>query len=412
MRCVEFTPEETGVLYAISSGLLEAQDPRVFASLAELMGEELRLAGCSIWRLEQGAPGPERVGFYQRQGEVILDYLPNLDYQVAHRVTESGEMLVENNIGKVAGFSAGLLCPGLIGLPLMIGDKPGGALCLWIEQSSGAVSVSLYTAREIARLLANGLRRLGEGQSAHAFKTGNENRDDEYNLRTAVYRSEQVVTGISLGLRSMEVNDRGGDFYDITVTGDNNLAIVLGTIMGKSALYLPWKHGARLVMKMLAGKNVTPARSCTEMNGLLYDELHSAGMLMGLLYACYNPLTGNLSFCNAGYNFPVIVRGKPVKEAFGGPSQPLIGLTEAAAYTEKSVLLKTGDIAVFYSNGLTELMNSEGTTYPRERIAQALRKYHYYNAPSLLDCLVLDIHQFLGGRRILGHVTVAVMKVE
>lgn len=412
MRHVEFTPEETGVLYAVSAGLLEAQDFKVFAGLAELMGEELHLAGCSIWYLGEGAPGPERVGFYQRQGEVILDYLPNLDYQVAHRVTESGELLVENNIGEVPGFTAGLLCPGLIALPLLIDNKPGGALCFWIEQSSGAESVSLYMAREMARLLANGLYRWGKNLPVPEINTGNDKPGHEYNLQTAVYRSEQVVPGVSLGLRSMEVNARGGDFYEIIVTREKGLAVILGTIMGRSMSFLPWKHGARLVMKMLAGKNVAPARSCTEMNSLLYEELHSAGMLMGLLYAAYNPLTGNLSYCNAGYNLPVILREKPAKDAPGGLSQPLLGLAEAAVYAEKSVRLKTGDIAVFYSNGLAEMINNEGAAYPRERIAQTLQKYHYYNAPSLLDCLMLDIHQFLGGRRILEHVTLAVMKVE
>lgn len=397
-------------MYAISSGLLEADDLKVFTSVAELIGEELNLACCSIWRREPGTPGPERLGYYERLGEVILDYLTNLDYQVASRVTESGEMLVENNIGNTAGFKAGLLCPALIALPLMIGDISGGALCLWVEQATGADAVSISMAREMARLLADGLRLRQNSQPLQAADAGDETAEKEYNLRTAAIRRGQVVPGISLDLRSLLTGGRGGDFYDFNITGDNNLVIGLGTLLGKGNT-LPWQQGARLLMKLLARVNAVPAKACSVLSEILYDELHDAGLMMSLLYAGYNPKKGSLSYCNAGCSPPVIFREK-TGDYPGGTSQPLIGLKKAPAYEEKSLRLGSGDIAVFYSNGTAEMMNSEGMTYPRERISQTLQKYHYYNAPSLLDCLALDIHQFLGGRRLLEHVSLAVLKVE
>lgn len=413
MRHVKFSPEETGILYAISSGLLEGDEPKVFSSLAELIGEELNLAGCSIWRQQPGAPGPERLGYYERQGEVILDYLPNLDYQVAHRVTESGEMLVDNNIGTSAGFKAGILCPGLMALPLIMDDKPGGALCLWVEESSKGDTVSLNMAREMAQLLAGGLRLRRNSRHGRQNEAGSaENMEKEYNLPGTAYRRGQVMPGMSLDIRSVEINDRSGDFYDFTTGGDNNLAVMLGTMLGKGDAVLPWRHGVRLLLKLLARRNTAPARACAELGEMLYDELHSTGFLMSLLYARYNPLNGSFSYCNAGCNPPVIFCGKPEKDTSAGSSQPLIGLTEYPAYAEKSLYLKSGDIAVLYSNGAAEIMNNEGAVYSRARIFETIRKYHYYNASSLLDCLMLDIHRFLGGRQLLEHVTLAVIKAE
>lgn len=403
-------PEEAGILYSVSCSLLAADDLKVFASLTELLGEGLNLAGCSIWRREQGAPGPERLGFYQHHDGVILDYLPNLDYQVAHRVTQSGEMLIENNIGQRAGFKAGPLCPGLIALPLEIDGKAAGALCLWVAQNPGAATVSLNLARETARLLACGLRRYENCRPENDDKTGAENEDS--NLQNGITRPRPVIPGITFDIRTLEKNARGGDFFDTVLTKDNNLVLIMGTMMGPGNSVLPWKHGVGLVLKMLALKKVEPGRACTELNGLLYDDLHNAGMLLGLLFACYNPLTGSLTFCNAGYNPPVIVGNNNDHAFSGGTSETFIGYTKSILYSEKTLRLKNGDAVVFYSNGAAELINGEGMHYPRERLEQTVRKYHYFNAHSLLDCLVLDIHQFLGGRRLLEQVTLAVMKVE
>jgi len=408
MRQIEFTPEENRVLYYIGSGLLEADDLQVFADLADFIGRELDLIGCSIWQQAGDVPGPGRLSFFQRQGEVILDYLPNLDFQVACRVIESGEMLVENNIGKIAGFKAGLMCPALIALPLMSGDKAAGALCLWVEPS-GVAPVSLYLAREMARLLAAGLRRLKYNRPAGECQTDAEQED----TINGPFRPLPVIPGLSLAVRSLEIKGRGSDFYDFTVTKDHNLAIVLGSIISKSTSVVSWRQAVRLLCRMMAGKAVPPGVACTELSGLLYDELHRTGALLGTVLAGYHPLTRELVYSNAGYNAPVIFKGDLGRVLTPGiSSEPFIGHSETVRYSEKSQRLNSGDIAVFYSNGVSELINGEGLLYTRERIGEIVRKYHYYNAASLLDCLILDMHRFLGGRRPLEPVTMAVLKVE
>jgi hypothetical protein len=412
MYCSAWDPEEAAILYSVSCSLLAADDLKVFASLTDLLGERLNLAGCSIWRREQGAPGPERLGFYQHHDGVILDYLPNLDYQVAHRVTESGEMLIENNIGQTAGLKAGPLCPGLIALPLEISGKAAGALCLWVAQKPGAVAVSLNLAREIAGLLAYGLRRYESCRPRPEDDNGASAENEDSSLQTATTRPRPAIPGATFDIRTLEKNTGGGDFFDTVLTKDNNLVLTMGTMMGPGNPVLTWKNGIGLVLKMLAAKKVEPAKACNELNGLLYDDLHNAGMLLGLLYACYNPLTGSLTFCNAGYNPPVIVGDNNDHAFSGGASETFIGHTKSILYSEKSLRLKNGAAVVFYSNGAAELINGEGMHYPRERLEQTVRKYHYFNAHSLLDCLVLDIHQFLGGRRLLEQVTLAVIKIE
>ncbi len=412
MRHVGFTTGEISFLYYISSGLFAVNKPKDLGAFAEFAGEELNLAGCSIWSQDDDAPGPERLGFYQRQDDVILDYLPNLDYQVACEVIASGEMLVENNIGNKAGFKAGPLCPGLIALPLLIEQKAAGALCLWVGNSAGnETAVSLYLAREMARLLGFSLGRLIGRRAVASNQAGPEINQEDV-LWAGMPRPIPVIPGISLGVRTLEAESRDGDFCEFIVTKSNKLVILLGGIIGQAAAVLPFKYAARPVLRLLAQKDVSPGAACSEMNGLLYDELHWSGALLGMIYASYNPLNGDLIYSNAGYNKPLVISEKTGEVAFRGTSEPYIGLTEKAAYAQKSLRLKSGDIAVFFSNGVSELLNGQGVPYPRERLVQTVQKYFYFNAPSLLDCLVLDMHQFLGERRPLGHVTLAVLKVE
>lgn len=411
MRNLQFTPEETAILYHISSSLLEAADLHMCSSLADFIGQELKLAGCSIWHLPEDAPGPERLGFYQREGEVILDYLPNLDYQVASRVAESGEMLVENDISKQAGFRAGLMCPAVMALPLISDRKSYGAVCMWVDTRAGEEMVSLIMAREIARLLSFYICRSAQGYIGSSQKN-NERPEPVNNFETEVLREQPVVPGLTFGARSLGICDRGADFYDFTLTGGNNLAILLGDLIGNNSSIQPWKHAAMLALRMTARRDVPPGAACLELNNLLFDDLHQSGILFGCGYAYYKPLTKDFTYTNAGYSAPVIIRGGSGQVLPGGKSNPFIGHLKTSAYAEQSVRLNSGDIVVFSSNGLAELFGRDGSLYPRERIVETIMKYHYYNAPSLMDCLILDLHRFLGGRRPLGNVILAVLKVE
>jgi sigma-B regulation protein RsbU (phosphoserine phosphatase) len=71
-----------------------------------------------------------------------------------------------------------------------------------------------------------------------------------------------------------------------------------------------------------------------------------------------------------------------------------IGIDRASAYTMKSVTLKPGDIAVLYTDGITEALNQEGEQYGRTRLISVLSGNHLKKAEELKNLIQKDLNDF------------------
>jgi serine phosphatase RsbU (regulator of sigma subunit) len=74
---------------------------------------------------------------------------------------------------------------------------------------------------------------------------------------------------------------------------------------------------------------------------------------------------GQLEYCNAGQEPPIVVRAGGVTEALetGGP---VVGLLSIATYEPGRVRLQPGDLVIICSDGVTEARNRP-TTYGTDR---------------------------------------------
>ena len=82
--------------------------------------------------------------------------------------------------------------------------------------------------------------------------------------------------------------------------------------------------------------------------------------------------TGQLDYCNAGHETPIISRRSGeivVLDQGGGPP---VCVMEGFEYEQASVRLEPRDVIVLASDGLTEAMNSQGAFYGRQRLLTLL----------------------------------------
>jgi sigma-B regulation protein RsbU (phosphoserine phosphatase) len=75
-------------------------------------------------------------------------------------------------------------------------------------------------------------------------------------------------------------------------------------------------------------------------------------------YCVLDPATGELGYCNAGHNPPVIVRANGAVEYLEGGG-PVLGILSIANYSAYRVKLEPGDTLAIYSDGVTEATNAK-----------------------------------------------------
>src|SRR5436305_10995465 len=167
-----------------------------------------------------------------------------------------------------------------------------------------------------------------------------------------------VVPGYELQGISFPSYQIGGDYYDFIPCADGRLVVALGDVSGKgtsAALLMSSLHAA-------VHAQVASCRPITETIGAVNRYLADntpANRFVTLFYAELDPLTGSLSFINAGHNPPLIAHDAGTTEQLDSGGVPL-GIMADYDYREGRTQLRPGDLLVPYSHGATDATNPNG----------------------------------------------------
>jgi serine phosphatase RsbU (regulator of sigma subunit) len=184
----------------------------------------------------------------------------------------------------------------------------------------------------------------------------------------------------------------GGDFYDFLELEDGRLGLVVGDATGKgvpAALVMSTTCG--MLRAVTQASDYSPGEVLQRVNEALTTRI-PANMFVTCFYGVLDPGTGRFAYANAGHDLPYVQRGGDAEElrARGMP----LGLMPGMTYEEKEIMLRAGDRALFYSDGLVEAHNPEGEMFGFPRL-QALVAEHAEGEP-LVDFLMKELYTFTG----------------
>ena len=155
----------------------------------------------------------------------------------------------------------------------------------------------------------------------------------------------------------------GGDYYDFVKLSDTRLAIALGDVSGKgvAAALMMAKFSGDTRFCILTQDSV--ATAANELNRLLY----AAGIeekFITLSLSVLDQTTGRLTFASAGH-LPILVRraNGTVEEVGEDIAGFPLGIIDRSDYKQAEIVLAPGDIAVVYSDGVTDSRNMREELY-------------------------------------------------
>ena len=77
---------------------------------------------------------------------------------------------------------------------------------------------------------------------------------------------------------------------------------------------------------------------------------------------------------------------------------------------ETKVELQLGDLAVLYTDGITEAMNGKNEQYGVERICEVLRQNRDRTATEIRQAVIGDLMQHIGTQKVFDDITLLVLK--
>jgi phosphoserine phosphatase RsbU/P len=194
-------------------------------------------------------------------------------------------------------------------------------------------------------------------------------------------KSSPYIPGFAISGRSEPARAVGGDWYDFISFPDGRWGIVLADVSGKGTAAALLMSATRGAFRSLAEACSTPGEVLTRLNQLLVDDF-PAGKFVTLVYAVLDPSNRTVTFANAGHLHPLLIddAGQRFLETERG--LPL-GLG-CGDYSETQVSLSPGARLVFYSDGITEAVDSNEEEYGLERLAEHAQKPEA-SAVSIID---------------------------
>ena len=161
----------------------------------------------------------------------------------------------------------------------------------------------------------------------------------------------------------------GGDFYDFIKLNDDQLALVVGDVIGhgiRAALIMTQIMG---YLRSRASSLTRPTEVATELNEMLIELGAKVGAVLpcSLVYGVVDWPTGTGFFVNAGHPVPIICNRERETCAQLGQTDMLLGIEEYEP-TEVCYTFVPGERMVLFTDGVLDALNAEGEPFGAERL--------------------------------------------
>ncbi|MCY3646411.1 MAG: SpoIIE family protein phosphatase [Dehalococcoidia bacterium] len=153
--------------------------------------------------------------------------------------------------------------------------------------------------------------------------------------------------------------DVGGDFFDIVRLADDKVGLAIADVSDKGVPAALFMMSSRTLLKGSAIGTEAPGDVLTEVNNLLNED-ETTGMFVTMLYAVYDPATGEFTYASGGHDPPLVVRADGTSELKPLTGGIALGVLGGFEYRQDSFQLEPGDTVCLYTDGVTEATNQQG----------------------------------------------------
>ena len=206
----------------------------------------------------------------------------------------------------------------------------------------------------------------------------------------------------------------GGDYYDCIPESDGMWGLAIADVSGKGM------QAALLMATLRAGlrseatrKTDLPAMALT-LNSLL-NASGDFGKYATFFFAQLNAETNQLTSINAGHNDPMVIRSGGSCEWLkkGGVMLGIFPddmITNMPPFEQETTQLASGDIIIFYTDGVTETTNINDELYGETRLQETATRLRNESAETICGAIYDEVLEFQGEAEQFDDLTLMILK--
>jgi serine phosphatase RsbU (regulator of sigma subunit) len=214
--------------------------------------------------------------------------------------------------------------------------------------------------------------------------------------RWLVPRVPPDVPGVDMAFATRPANTVAGDYYDaFRRPGDGPLLIAVADVSGKSVPAAMLMANFQASLRALAGARSSLSELVTDLNRLACGNNLNGRRFTTAFLAELDPTSGQLSYLSAGHNPPLLLRLDGTVDRLKSESIPL-GIEINEKYDAGVTILKSQELLVIYTDGVTEARNESGEQFGESRLLALLQPRIEERASVTLATIMKHLDEFVG----------------
>lgn len=232
-------------------------------------------------------------------------------------------------------------------------------------------------------------------------------RDIQKNL---LPRSIPVLESFDIAALNISSRQVGGDYYDIIKLDEDSYCLAIADVSGKGIPASLLMANIQAFLRVICIQQMNLEES-TELINDLISENTSDGRFITFCWGVLNQQSKTLRYVNAGHNPPILVRdGKIKKLTVGGI---ILGVMKTVIpYESEELQLQKDDVIVFFTDGISEAMNSNGEEFSDERLEKIAIEATGSCSKDILNKIRNEVLDFVSGAVQSDDLTMIVVKVK
>jgi serine phosphatase RsbU (regulator of sigma subunit) len=188
-------------------------------------------------------------------------------------------------------------------------------------------------------------------------------------------RETPQVPGWEFAARWRPARQVAGDYYDFIPLDGGRLGLVIADVSDKGMPAALFMAMTRSTIRASVGHASSPAEGIALANRLICADA-AGGMFVTLFYALLDPAAGALTYVNAGHNPPLLHRGDGQARLDNlielRRTGMALGVIDDAAFEQRTVQFRPGDLVLFYTDGITEALDEQERDFGVQRLRRVL----------------------------------------
>lgn len=221
------------------------------------------------------------------------------------------------------------------------------------------------------------------------------------------------TTGWEMAARNIPARLVSGDYFDYFPISSTHVGVAIADVCGKGIPAALITAMCRSVLRSNARENLSPANVLAAVNRNLFPDIRE-DMFITVSYAVFAADGSSATMARAGHTPPLIWRKDSGRvEVISAPGVA-VGVDKGSVFErvtkDVSLPMSSGDVLLFFTDGVNEAVDHKELEFGEERIKTILSLAAPNGAQAVVDAICEAVRKFIGDEAQADDITLVVVR--